>query len=138
MTYAVAQALQAAVYQRLAAYPPLAALVGPHVYDAVPPGLMPSLYVALGPETARDRSDATDRGALHDFAVSVVSEAAGFSTAKAAAAAISDALLGASLALARGRVVSLRFLRAQAARRGAEGTRQIDLVFRARVEDPGA
>lgn len=133
MTYAVAQALQAAVYGRLAAHAPLAAVVGPHVYDAVPPGLLPPLYVALGPETARDRSDGTGRGAEHDFAVTVVADTAGFAQAKAAASAISDALLGPVPTLARGRVVALRFLRATAARRGE--ARQIDLFFRARVED---
>jgi len=137
VTYAVAQALQAAVYQRLIAHAPLAALVGANVYDAVPPGLLPPLYVALGPETARDRSDQTGRGAEHDFTVSVVTETSGFSTAKAAAAAVSDALCDAALTLSRGRLVALRFLRAQASRQGSGETRQINLTFRARVEDAG-
>ena len=135
MTYALSQGLQAAIYQRLTSYPPLRALVGPDVYDQVPPGLLPTLYVALGPEVVRDRSDATGRGSEHDVAVSVVTDGAGFSAAKAAAAAVSDALLGPTLALTRGRLVWLRFLRAQAARKGNGETRQIDLTFRARVED---
>lgn len=135
MTYAVAQALQQSVFARLSADVPLAALIGAHIYDAVPPGMLPPLYVALGPETARDRSDQTGRGAEHDFAVSVVTDTAGFSTAKAAASAISDALLGTGLSLARGRLVSLHFLRARASRQDSGATRQIDLVFRARVED---
>ena len=42
----------------------------------------------------------------------------------------------ASLPLTRGRLVSLHFLRAQAARKGE--LRQIDLIFRARVEDDAA
>lgn len=137
MTYALAPALQAAVFARLAAHAPLAALVGPHVYDSLPPGTVPPLYVALGPEVARDRSDATDRGAEHDLAVAVVSEAQGFAQAKAAAAAVCDALLDADLALGRGRLVLLRFLRAQAARPSG-GARRIDLTFRARVEDDAA
>ncbi len=136
MTYAVAPALQAALYARLVSDPALAALVGPHVYDALPPGLAPSLYVALGPETARDRSDRTGRGAEHDMAVAVATDAQGFAQAKAAAAAACDALLAAPLTLSRGRVVALRFLRAEARRGGPAGEgREITLLFRARVED---
>ena len=135
MTYAIAQPLQAAIYARLTGDEDLAALVGSHIYDQVPPGLLPSLYVALGPEQARDRSDQTGRGTEHDVVVSVVTDGAGFSAAKAAAAAVSDALLGPTLTLTRGRLVWLRFLRAQAARKGSGETRQIDLTFRARVED---
>jgi hypothetical protein len=139
MTYAVAGALQAALHGRLAADPALAALVGPHVHDALPPGPVPPLYVALGPETARDRSDRTGRGADHDVAIAVVTDAQGFAQAKAAAAAVSDALLRAPLTLARGRVVTLRFLRAEARRTGPPGERrEIALTFRARVEDDPA
>ena len=135
MTYAIAQPLQAAIYARLTSDEAVTALVGPHVYDQVPPGLLPTLYVALGPEAARDRSDQTGRGTEHDVVVSIVTDGAGFSAAKAAAAAVSDALLGPTLTLTRGRLVWLRFLRAQAARKGSGETRQIDLTFRARVED---
>lgn len=135
MTYALSHPLQTAVYQRLAADAALRALVGPHVYDQLPPGAVPSLYVALGPEVARGRSDQTGMGSEHDLLLSVVTDADGFATAKAAAAAISDSLLNAPLTLTRGRVVSLRFLRAQARRREAGERRQIDLIFRARVED---
>lgn len=138
MTYALSLPLQAAVYRRLAADPALQALVGAHVYDQLPPGAMPPLYVALGPEVSRDRSDQTARGSEHDLAVMVVAEAAGFASAKEAAAAVSDALSGAELALPRGRLLWLRFLRAQARRRDKGEARQIDLVFRARVEDDAA
>ena len=117
---------------------PLQALVGPHVYDQLPPGERPPLYVALGAEVARDRSDQTGHGSEHDLAVSVVAEAAGFASAKEAAAAVSDALQGADLALSRGTLLWLRFLRAQARRRDKGAARQIDLVFRARVEDDAA
>lgn len=136
MTYAVSRALQSALYARLSADPALSALVGPHVYDAMPPGPRPPLYVALGPEVVRDRSDGTGRGADHDLAIAVVTDEPGFSRAKDAASAISDALLQAGLPLTRGRLVSLLFLRAQAARKGE--LRQIDLIFRARVEDDAA
>ena len=134
MSYAVAGALQAAVYQHLRADAVLAALVGAAVYDAMPPGPLVGTYVSLGPEDVTDASDKTGDGATHDFVVSVITDEAGFATAKAAAAAVSDALVGADLVLARGRLVGLWFLRAQARRVAKADTRRIDLVFRARVE----
>jgi len=134
MSYASAAALQAAVYQHLAGDAAVQALVGGAIYDAVPPGPLPPLYVSLGPEDARDRSDQTGRGAEHDFTVSVVSDAAGFQTAKAVTEALCDALIGAELVLGRGRLVDLWFLRARARRVGAADRRRIDLWFRARVD----
>ncbi|WP_444461935.1 DUF3168 domain-containing protein [Rhodobacter capsulatus] len=134
MSYAVAGALQAAVYQQLRADAVLAALVGPAVYDAVPPGVLAGTYVSLGPEDVADASDKTGAGAVHDFVISVITDAAGFATAKAAAAAVSDALVGADLVLSRGRLVGLWFLRAKARRVEKADMRRIDLVFRARVE----
>lgn len=135
MSYGVAAALQQAVYQRMTGDPGLGALVGGAIYDVVPAGPVPGTYVSLGPEDVRDRSDKTGRGAEHRFVVSVVTDAAGFQTAKLAAAAVSDALLGATLALSRGRLVSMEFLSARARRVRAGDVRRIDLTFRARVED---
>lgn len=135
MSYGVSAALQAAVHGHLQADAALAALVGGAVYDAAPGGALPDTYVTIGAERVRDRADGSGAGAVHDFTVSVVTTLAGFQTAKAAAAAVSDALVGASLTLARGRLVGLWFLRA-AAKRQEDGTlRRIDLTFRARVED---
>jgi hypothetical protein len=138
VTFALSRALQTAIFQRLKASPALTALVGPHIYDAMPPGPRPSLYVALGPETVRDRSDGTGRGADHDLAIAVVTDEAGFACAKDAAAAVADALIDADLLLSRGRLLWLLFLRAQAARKAGGEIRQIDLTFRARVEDDAA
>ena len=135
MSYGVAAALQAAVYQRLMADTALDALVGDAIYDAVPPGTVTGTYVSLGPEDAKDASDQVGRGASHDFVVSVVTDQAGFQTAKAAAAAVSDALTGAALVLARGRLVGLWFVKARARRVEEADVRRIDLTFRARVED---
>lgn len=134
MSYAASGALQAAVYQRLAADAGLAALVGGAIYDVVPAGTLPTTYVTLGPEDARDASDKTAQGAEHRFVVSVVTAAAGFQTAKDAAAVISDALVDAALPLDRGRLVSLSFLRARARRVQKNDIRRIDLTFRARVD----
>lgn len=134
MSYAVAAALQAAVFARLQADGVLSGLVGAAIYDAVPPGAGTGTFVMIGPEDVRDQSDKTGDGAEHRFIVSVVTDAAGFQAAKAAAVAVSDALVGADLALSRGRLVSLAFLRAVARRTGKDTGRRIDLTFRARVE----
>lgn len=135
MSYGMGAGLQAAVFARLRADAALAALVGEAVYDTLPAGALPGLYVVLGEESVRDASDATGGAARHDLEISVVSDAAGFAAAKAAAGAVSDALAGAALALPRGRLVGLWFLRARARRLGPEDLRRIDLRFRARVED---
>ena len=135
MSYGVAAALQAAVYQRLVASVALTGLVGTAIYDALPSGILPPLYVALGPEIARDASDGTGAGAEHEFTISVVTDVAGFASAKAAAAAVSDALVDAPLVLTRGTLIYLNFVRAVAARVGTGGVRQISLTFKARVED---
>lgn len=135
MSYGPAAALQAAIYERLAADAALAALVGGAIHDALPQGAAPDLFVLLGAEQVRAQGDGTGAGAEHRITVSVVSEAAGFLAAKQAAGAVSDALDGAMLSLARGRLVALRFLRARALRTGAGQRRRIDLTFRARVDD---
>lgn len=134
MTYAMSSGLQAAVYELLANDAALNAQVAGAVYDSVPESA-PDLFVALGPEKASDRSDATAGGAIHQFRISVVTRRQGFMAAKEVAGRVSDALAEAALPLARGRVVSMRFLRAQAKRDEGEGTRRIDLWFRARLDD---
>ena len=139
MSYAQGEALQAAIYARLAGDPALAALVGCAVHDAVPPGTPPGTFVLLGEERVRDASDGTAAGAEHRLTISVVTDAAGFRGAKAVAVAVGDALSAPPLpALARGRLVALWFERAEARRlRGSDGAevRRIDLSYRARVED---
>jgi len=136
MSYAMAAPLQAAVYQLLSTDSALTALVGGAIHDGLPAGPLPETYVSLGPEVVRDSSDRDGAGALHRFTVSVISEAEGFAAAKAAAAAIGAALVDATPALSRGRVVGIWFERAQARRTGSAGQiRRIDLKFRARVED---
>lgn len=136
MSYGVGEALQAAVYQSLVADPGVSALIGTAVFDELPVGTKPETYVVLGEEDVRDRSDSTGGAAEHRFTVSVVTDAAGYAGAKAVAAAISDALVDAPLALSRGRLVGLWFERATARRSGKAGkVRRIDLRFRAHVDD---
>lgn len=133
MSYGMTAALQQAVFAALSADAQVGALSGGAIFDALPPGPVPDLYVSLGPERARDRSDKTGRGAVHDFAVTVICDAAGFSAAKALAGAVSDCLRDADLTLSRGHLVSLNFLRARA-RRVSAG-REIEVWFRAYLDD---
>lgn len=135
MTYAVAQPLQAAVFTALQSDPALTTLVGGHVYDAVPQGTLPDTYVRIGAETVTDASDGTGAGAMHRFIVSVITTAPGFSAIKEVAGAVSDALHDADLPLSRGRLIFLKFERAVASREDAGASRQVDVRFRARVED---
>ncbi|MFT5630197.1 MAG: hypothetical protein ACI82I_002402 [Gammaproteobacteria bacterium] len=135
MSYGVSAALQEAIYQHLYNDPDVVTAVGTNVFDALPSGVLPSLYVVLGPEVVKDQSDKTGAGALHELVVSVVTDGAGFAQAKIAVAAVSDALIDADLTLSRGALISLQFYKATAARVGTGDTRQINLIFRARVAD---
>lgn len=135
MSYAVSGALQAAVFAALSGDAALGTLVGSAIYDAVPAGTVPDLYVRLGTETVREASDGSGAGAVHALTISVITTNPGFASAKAAATAVSDALNGADLALTRGTLVSIQFERATARRIDAASARQIDLRFRARVSD---
>ena len=130
MTYRAAAALQGAVYQRLSTW---GGLQGISVVDAVPAGGGTGTFVLLGPEQANDESDASGAGAAHLFVVSIISDAAGFMAAKAAAAEVSLALGDADLALATGTLVDLGFVRAVAKRLNTGESRRIDLTFRARI-----
>lgn len=129
MSYAMAAALQVAVFGRLEGW---AALDGVAVVDALP-AQVPETYVLIGAEDVRDASDKSGAGAAHRITVSVVTGAAGFSGAKEIAGAVCDALAEMAGPMQRGRIVSVRFQRARARRTGDE--RRIDLMFRARLED---
>lgn len=135
MTYGVSAALQTAVFGALSGDTDLSNLVGGAIFDAEPAGLLPEIYVTLGAETVRAQSDASGGGAVHEFVISVVTDAAGFSMAKQAAVSICDVLIDADLELSRGRLVSCRFAKAKAARVENGTARRIDLSFRARVDD---
>ena len=68
MSFALSGPLQAAIYDALRGDPVLTALVGDAVYDAVPSGALPELYVRLGSETVEDASDCSGAGAVHVMA----------------------------------------------------------------------
>ncbi len=135
MTYALAAPFQAALYTTLSEDSALDALVHGHIYDSLPSGTLPDLYVVLGPEDVQDVSDISGAGALHDAVISIITNDGGFLTVKQVAAAICDALLPGSFPLSRGRVVSFTFQGASARRDGDGATRRVDLRFRARLSD---
>lgn len=124
-------ALQSALHGWLTGF---AALAGIPVVDALPSGDVPLTYVLIGPEEVRDASDKSGNGAEHRVTLSVISEAAGFFSAKTIAAEIGDAMEATALPLPEGRVVSIRFQRAVARRLEAGAARRIDLVYRIRIE----
>ncbi len=137
MSYRGTAALQAAVYRVLREDAALQGLVGDAIYDAMPVAAPAGPYVALGPEEVRDAGDVTAACALHDFVVSVLSgsdAAGGFGAVKAAAVAVSEALETVAIALDRGRLAGLWFLRARARRVENGAGRRVDLTFRARID----
>ncbi len=135
MSYAVSEALQAAIYTALSADVGVNTLVGNHIYDAVPSGPLPSLYIALGEEKVRDLSSKTGAGAAHDITVDIHNDVAGFQASKALAATVCDALIDANLALSRGVLTGLQFKFARARKGISPDQRVISLTLRAFVSD---
>ncbi|WP_417587532.1 DUF3168 domain-containing protein [Pararhodobacter oceanensis] len=134
MSYQSAAALQAALFTQLSADAPLAALLPDGIFDAPPPGTPQGTYCVIGAEAVIDRSDSSGPGAEHRVEFSVVSDATGFATAKAAAARISQILPDTQPALDQGRVVAIWFHEARARRLEGGAVRRIDLKFRIRIE----
>ncbi len=132
MSYAATAALQEAVYSVLSGDATITTLTDGNVYDALPPGPVPSLYVSLGPERVRDASDVMADAAIHDFPIIVTSDGTGFHEAKRVAAAVSDALLGGTFVMSQGAVTAMNFLRARARRVG--NVREIEIWFRAMID----
>jgi hypothetical protein len=137
VSYVYSAGLQAAVFRLLSGDAGLAALVGTAIHDGPPEGALAAGvadYVTLGEERVRDAGSKTSSGAVHDFDVTVHSDRDGFARAKAVAARVCDCLVDTAFDLDRGRVVALRFLRAQAERGPSPVKRRITLRFRAVVD----
>lgn len=134
MSYGAAAALQTAIYQTLSSDAVVTSLVGPDIYDAVPGGKVPDLFVGLGVEDAVAKADADGTLTRHRVTVSVYSDTAGFQPAKQVAEAVCDALDGTLPVLTRGRLLSLRFDRAKARRTAQNRKRRIDLRFVALID----
>jgi len=135
MSYALSAELQSALYATFSQDTNLQSLVQGHVYDGFPTGAVPPLYVSLGAEIVRDVSDSSGTGTEHDVFMSVITTNVGFLEAKRIAAALTSALDQNPPVLSRGRLVSLRFVRAVARRENQGHLRRIDMTFRARLED---
>ena len=134
MSYTSSAALQKAVFAALSGSATLSDAVSGAIFDAAPTGAIPALYVSLGPEVVRDRSDISGSVARHEFTVAVVAAQGGFVSAKEIAVLVNEVLSDADLALERGQLRHLIFVRASA-KRGTGDERRIDLVFRACVDD---
>ena len=70
MSYAVSAALQSAVFAAISSDSGVVALVGSAVYDALPSGTLPDLYVSLGPEKVTADDDKTGTGSAHQLSCS--------------------------------------------------------------------
>jgi hypothetical protein len=135
VSYAGAAALQGAVYARLVGDAAVQGFVGTAVLDAAPAGVPPDLYLVLGEDDMRRRGDSGGEIAEHSFRLSVFSSEASFATAKAVAAAAEAALTETALSLAHGRLVSLNLRRVRARRSRGHARRQIELIFRAVLDE---
>ena len=69
--------LQRAIYDRLSTDPAIVAAIGGHVYDALPAGQLPDLFISLGVESFVDRSDKTGLASQHDTTVAQISNTYG-------------------------------------------------------------
>jgi len=125
--------LQRAMYDRLSTDPAIVAAIGGHVYDALPAGQLPDLFISLGVESFVDRSDKTGSASQHDTTVAVIASQPGFLAAKELAADVAFALGEDPLQLAHDQTSTLEFLRAEARRDTDSQTRRIDMVFRVRI-----
>lgn len=134
MTLGHLAALHRAIYAILANDTDISAIIGGHIYDALPAGPLPEVFISLGAEVMTDRSDKTGGGSEHEFVISVITTQPGFLRAKDVAAAIGRALLEDAPAFGDLPVVYLNFTRADARRDTDTQTRRIDLRFRARID----
>lgn len=139
MTYALSWALQEALFAAICADPVCSETFGHRIYDGPPPlsgdAETQGLYLTFGDEEANDWSTATDLGASHLVRLDVHAPRRSFAEAKRAAAALSDAILGADFQMSRGRVVNTRFVDARTRREEGDALRRIEMRFRIIVED---
>lgn len=135
MSFSNSADLQSAIYTKLSADTEISSLVGEHIYDAMPSGELPELFISLGAEVMHDKSDLTGSGTDHDLTLSVITSKAGFLPAKTLATAVGRSLLEPYPQLEQGRIVFFNFVRATARRDTDSQTRRIDMLFKARVTE---
>lgn len=130
-------ALQQALLDHLSGYQPLTdALGGPNIHDSPPsrPASDTDTYLVLGDESVAAWSTQTTTGAEHEIALTLWSRTRGYARLKSAMAALFDALEDATLTLAGGSLVSIRFLSARTTRESKGRLRRADCRFRLLVE----
>ena len=139
MTYAMSWPLQQALFRLFCENAICAEYFGHRIYDAPPPLLGEAapdgIYLTFGDEEVDDWSTGSDSGAVHLIQLTVNAPRRGFSEAKQAAAAVSDAILDGELVPTRGTVVNARFIDAKTKRAENDALRQITLRFRITMED---
>lgn len=135
MSYQYSLALQGAIYDRLLGFEPLKKLIGTAIYDRLPGGVPPDVFVLIGDEQVLDRSDKSAHASRHDVTVSVLGDGQGFSTVKEVAAQVSTALDNAALHLNAGALRQIQFQSAKTRRDGGRAARRIDLIFRAYIDE---
>ena len=138
MTYALAWPLQEALFTLFTTNAACVAAFGGRVFDGTPPLTNADAegpYLVIGDEEARDWSTKTEGGAVHVVRFDVHAPRRGFGEAKQAAAAVSDAMLAATLPTSRGTVVNTRFVDARTERDENDALRRIRLQFRITLED---
>lgn len=139
MTYALAWPLQEALFDLINADPACTGYFDDRIYDSPPPFSATAepegLYLTMGDEEAQDWSTGSEEGCLHVVTLNVHAPRRGFSEAKQAAGALSDAVMGSTLSLSRGRVINIRFVDARTKREEKNALRRIELRFRITLED---
>ena len=135
MSFFGSTALQAAVYDRLSNDTVMVSLVGSDIYDVLPSGTIPDIYVTIGDERVKDASDSTGDAVRVEFDVSVVSRSGGFQAAKSTGYAIINALVSTPMTLTQGHLAGLWFLKTTAKRTGDPEVRRLDLTFKGFVQD---
>lgn len=128
-------ALQKAIYVAMTSNTELVALANGQIFDAPISGTLPEVFVQLGEEKQTDISSATSEAARFDLTIRVSSSAAGFSSAKIIATQICETLNDQPLLLESGRLRFLRCTRSQARFLGSTRRRNIDLNFRAYIDE---
>lgn len=123
------RSLQAVIWQALDGAP---ALAGIPVWDAPPAGARPELWVHVGEDDVRAAPDASADGAEHFVKIWIEGIPGSYARAKAAAAAILEAL---ETPPAMPGLVSIEFRRSRA--RNVGGRRRIEMIFRARMDFEG-
>ena len=139
MTYALGWPLQQALFATLCESPVCKTHFNGQIFDAPLPfgseAAPEGLYLIIGDEEVQDWSTTSDAGAVHLVSLNIHAPRRGFSEAKQAAADVSDAILGGTLHLERGRVVNIRFVDANTHREEADQLRRIEMRFRITLED---